>query len=129
MSVEEPRNSVGSAEAEELRARLVEQAGALRRRLDERALKEEELRGDCLLDAADVSSATEALRQHQADTENDRRLLARVESALDRLENGGFGYCVRCGTEIDPERLQALPHIEHCLRCQTDLEKSQSASR
>lgn len=129
MSVEEPRNTVGSAEAEELRARLAEQAASLRRRLDERSLKEEELRGDCLLDAADVSSATEALRQHQADTENDRTLLARVESALDRLENGRFGYCARCGTEIDPDRLRALPHIEHCLRCQTELERSQSASR
>lgn len=126
MSIEEPRNTISPSEAEDVRARLAEEAAALRRRLDERSLKEEELRADCLLDAADVSSTAEALRQYQAHTENERTLLARIESALDRLENGGFGYCARCGTEIDPERLRELPHLEHCLRCRTELEKSRS---
>ncbi|MFJ9539817.1 TraR/DksA family transcriptional regulator [Streptomyces sp. NPDC101225] len=129
MTVEEPRTTIGTSEAEELRARLAGEATALRRRLDERSVKEQELRADCLLDAADVSATAEALRQHRTHTENERTHLARLESALERLENGGFGSCVRCGTEIAPERLRALPHLEHCLRCRTDLERSQSVPR
>lgn len=125
MSVEEPRrDTAGSSEEEQQRARLTEQAAALRRQIDERSLKEEDLRADCLLDAADVSSTAEALEQHRRQTENERELLARVESALARLDDGSFGHCVRCGRAIDPERLRALPHLEHCLSCRTELENA-----
>lgn len=41
-----------------------------------------------------------------------------VEAALDRLDDGTFGRCLRCGEEIAAERLEALPWAAHCIACQ-----------
>jgi DnaK suppressor protein len=41
-----------------------------------------------------------------------------VEAALARLEDGTFGRCLRCGQEIAPGRLEALPWAAFCIVCQ-----------
>lgn len=43
--------------------------------------------------------------------------LARVERALARLERGEYTLCSRCGEEIAPARLAALPYADTCIRC------------
>ena len=43
--------------------------------------------------------------------------LARVERALARLELGEYTRCSRCGEEIAPARLAALPYTDTCIRC------------
>lgn len=49
--------------------------------------------------------------------ENEEQLIAEVNSALDRLQQGSYGRCERCGQEIAKERLQALPYVRYCLAC------------
>lgn len=47
-------------------------------------------------------------------------ILARIqnlEEALRRLEQGAYGRCVRCGKEIQPERLEILPATQFCSDC------------
>src|SRR5688500_16334435 len=39
----------------------------------------------------------------------DRRLLRDVMSALQKIEDGSFGSCERCGETISEKRLDALP--------------------
>lgn len=53
--------------------------------------------------AQQVAQATEGLR--------------RAEQALARAESGEYGHCTRCGSEIAPERLEALPDAETCISC------------
>ena len=43
--------------------------------------------------------------------------LQRIEAALLRLDNGDYGYCVDCGDEIPPRRLEIDPAIERCVSC------------
>jgi len=43
------------------------------------------------------------------------RLLAEVDAALDRLEQGSFGRCETCHDAIEPERLTADPLLRFCL--------------
>ena len=43
--------------------------------------------------------------------------LARIEKALTRLESGDYTMCSRCGEEIAPARLEALPYADTCIRC------------
>lgn len=50
------------------------------------------------------------------------RMLAEVEDALARIDDGTYGVCRRCGTAIDSARLRALPTASLCLSCQEDLE-------
>jgi hypothetical protein len=49
--------------------------------------------------------------------EFERKQLADIESALQRLETGGFGVCARCGHAIRISRLQASPTTRFCRRC------------
>jgi DnaK suppressor protein len=70
--------------------------------------------------ADDASEAYEqakdlALRQ------NAEQLLVKVTKALERFEQGTYGICEQCGTEIDPARLKALPYATLCLHCQQRL--------
>ncbi|MFC7885114.1 TraR/DksA family transcriptional regulator [Streptomyces sp. NPDC057376] len=105
---------------EESRRRLTEQAAVLRRQIAAAPSRDEALRADCLLDAADAGAAAEALDRHRRETGGARELLARTEAALVRLDTGDFGRCARCGEAIDPERLHAFPHLERCLHCEAE---------
>jgi RNA polymerase-binding transcription factor DksA len=43
----------------------------------------------------------------------------RIRAALARIAEGTYGYCVRCGEEISPERLDVLPATPFCRNCAT----------
>ena len=47
----------------------------------------------------------------------------RLQAALDRLRDGEYGICVECSEEIAPARLQAMPEVQTCVRCQDRLER------
>ena len=68
-----------------------------------------------------------ALMQNQeADVtleEHLRKLLARVEVAVEAVEEGTYGICVSCGRPIPEERLAAVPYADRCVACQRKQEK------
>lgn len=43
--------------------------------------------------------------------------LARVRSALERIDSDEFGYCDVCGEEIAPARLENNPAVTSCIGC------------
>ncbi len=47
----------------------------------------------------------------------------RLADALERLEKGTYGICEECGEPIAPARLQAMPEVSTCVRCQDRLER------
>jgi RNA polymerase-binding protein DksA len=49
--------------------------------------------------------------------EREEQLLAEINDALDRIEQGTYGRCENCHREISRERLDALPHARYCIRC------------
>jgi DnaK suppressor protein len=53
-----------------------------------------------------------------------RQELARVEHALEKIEQGTYGLCDNCGKPIPPERLEALPQASLCMNCKELLEKN-----
>ncbi len=50
--------------------------------------------------------------------------LAKIDEAVRRLENGSYGVCTECGTEISEARLKALPFAALCRPCQEREEES-----
>lgn len=40
-----------------------------------------------------------------------------IRAALQRIREGEYGYCVKCGDEISPERLAVLPAAPLCKSC------------
>ena len=55
----------------------------------------------------------------------DRRLLKEVVSALQKINDGGFGDCERCGEPIADKRLEALPFARYCIECQRAIEEEE----
>lgn len=45
------------------------------------------------------------------------REIASVTRALDRIAQGTYGECVRCGVDIAPARLEARPEAALCITC------------
>lgn len=43
--------------------------------------------------------------------------LAKVENALEKLANGKYGYCDKCGQPISRERLETIPLTTMCVNC------------
>ncbi len=60
-------------------------------------------------------------QQAMAKATHARRLQLRrsITAALNRLNNGEFGYCLECGSEIAPKRLQLNPAVPLCITCAT----------
>jgi DnaK suppressor protein len=46
-----------------------------------------------------------------------REQLTAIARALDRLDNGDYGQCERCGRAIGAERLAARPAAATCISC------------
>jgi RNA polymerase-binding transcription factor len=46
----------------------------------------------------------------------------RLSAALDRMNGGGYGTCVDCDEPISLARLDAMPEVQTCVRCQDRLE-------
>lgn len=53
-----------------------------------------------------------------------RQELAKVEHALEKIEQGTYGTCDNCGQPIPRERLEALPWANLCLSCKEQLAKN-----
>jgi len=48
----------------------------------------------------------------------ERALLASVDAALKRINEGTFGECLNCGQDINRKRLEAIPWVRYCITCQ-----------
>jgi DnaK suppressor protein len=55
----------------------------------------------------------------------ERRLLKKIENAIERIEQGTFGICDRCGNEIDIRRLEARPVTTLCIECKIQQEEEE----
>jgi DnaK suppressor protein len=56
--------------------------------------------------------------------ERESQLVADIDQALMRIDEGTYGQCVRCGKPIDERRLEAMPTARYDAACQTEIEAS-----
>jgi RNA polymerase-binding transcription factor DksA len=52
-----------------------------------------------------------------------REMLANIDAALERIEDGTYGVCLACGKPIAEERLDAFPYVAYCIEDQARLER------
>lgn len=74
--------------------------------------------GGLVSDQADDADAMADTERTQAVVRNTQVLLAQVQAALKRLDEGQYGICARCGKEIDARRLERLPYATLCVEDQ-----------
>lgn len=70
------------------------------------------------MDALQAQSMSKALNQRRTIE------LQKIGTALQRLDSGDFGYCVKCGEEIAAKRLQHDPAAPLCLNCASQAEQA-----
>ncbi|MBV1904056.1 MAG: TraR/DksA C4-type zinc finger protein [Marinosulfonomonas sp.] len=102
----------------EFRARLHEMSDDFARQ-DERG---QESQKTVTLDQQSVGrlSRMDAIQQQamaKATQARRNQMHMRIKSALWRIENEEFGYCVQCGDDISEPRLELDPSIPICMSC------------
>ena len=65
-------------------------------------------------------SRMDALQDQAMALETERRReieIRRIDAALARVESGDYGYCLTCGEDIKPKRLELDPATPVCIDC------------
>jgi DnaK suppressor protein len=62
-------------------------------------------------------------------TDRDRGKLQAIEEALERMDDGSYGECESCESEIAEGRLVAMPFTRLCVQCQGDRETEARQNR
>jgi DnaK suppressor protein len=57
--------------------------------------------------------------------DRERKLLKKIEKAIEKIDNGTYGICEVCGAEIPIERLEARPVTDLCIECKTEQEEAE----
>ncbi len=55
--------------------------------------------------------------------DRERKLIAKMQEAIKRIDDGTFGICDSCGGPISEKRLTARPVTTQCIDCKTKEEK------
>lgn len=92
---------------------LLDQRADLQARIEEefQALREQEV----LSDPADIGSAEEERQWRLRSLEREKKLLDKIDQALERLARGEYGWCEETGEPIGLRRLLLRPTATLCI--------------
>lgn len=110
----------GTLDLEKEKARLLQEKAELERELER---LRESLKGEIEIDINGLSPDLYERDKTVALIESLEFRLASIERALRAIERGTYGICERCGSAIDPARLEARPDATLCLKCQEEVER------
>jgi DnaK suppressor protein len=57
--------------------------------------------------------------------DRERKLINKIRKALEKVEDGTFGFCEVCGEPIEFKRLEARPVTTLCIDCKTSSEEEE----
>lgn len=111
--------SLTAAQLDAFKKRLLEMRGEL----DDLSQISADARRPVTLDQTSVGrlSRMDAMQGQAMQLETERRRKAerqRIEVALERLDDGSFGYCAVCDEDIAIKRLEHDPSVATCIDCQ-----------
>lgn len=83
-------------------------------------------------DIGDILDSVSEERTRELDlilTDREKRKLAQIDDALDRIEENTYGLCEECGVKIPKARLKVLPFAIFCVECQEKNEREEKYTR
>jgi DnaK suppressor protein len=106
------------------------------RQLPSDMLEEAQHNGDSTIEDLTISNELFADPADRASAESDRaftlrirdrerRLIRKIQAALQRIDDGTFGECEECGEEIGVARLKARPVTKLCINCKSRQEEGE----
>jgi DnaK suppressor protein len=61
--------------------------------------------------------------------DRERKLIIKIDRALERIDDGSFGLCNECGENIETKRLDARPVATLCIECKTNQEEEEKLNK
>jgi DnaK suppressor protein len=112
---------------QEFRKELLDQRERLLVEVRQKRSEAAQVKDEGVGDPGDAS-VTEDLRDllHLLGDSKREQILS-IDSALERMEQGGYGICAECGEEINVRRLEIQPDARWCVDCKERMEKRQAA--
>ena len=91
-------------------------------------LEEAQHKGDSTLE--DLTDSNESAESDRAFTlrirDRERRLIRKIQAAIQRLDEGTYGICEDCGEDISIPRLKARPVTKLCINCKARQEEGEN---
>jgi DnaK suppressor protein len=70
-------------------------------------------------DPADRATQEEEFSLELRTRDRERKLIKKIDSTMERIENDDYGFCDQCGVDIGIRRLEARPTANLCVDCKT----------
>lgn len=82
-----------------------------------------------MYDEVDLASITTEQNLTFKLLDRDRKLLAEIEHAINKIDNGDYGYCEGTGEPIPKRRLEVRPWCRHSVKYKEKLERMKKSGR
>jgi len=112
-------------EIEMFRNKLLDRRVQIEKNLTGTALELNEMHSLELKDEGDYASASAESVVDSAILEQQRKELAEIDLALDKIKNGTYGICEMCEEPIGKARLEVKNFARFCITCREINEKEQ----
>ncbi len=82
-------------------------------------------------DPADRASQEEEFSIELRTRDRERKLIKKIDEAMNEVDTGEYGYCETCGVEIGIRRLEARPTATQCIDCKSldEIKEKQNRGR
>jgi DnaK suppressor protein len=83
-------------------------------------------------DIGDILDSVSEERTRELDmilTDREKRKLAQIDDAIDKIDENTYGLCEDCGVKIPKARLRVLPFAKYCVECQEKTEREEKYTR
>ena len=70
-------------------------------------------------DPADRATQEEEFSLELRTRDRERKLIKKIDSTIELIDQNDYGYCEACGVEIGIQRLEARPTATQCIDCKT----------
>jgi DnaK suppressor protein len=112
-------------EMEEFKVKLLERRARIEKNLSGTTSELEGMRSLELNDEGDYAAASAGSMVDSAILEQQRKELAEIDLALDKIKNGTYGICEMCEEPIGKARLEVKNFARFCITCREINEKEQ----
>ena len=112
-----------TAQLEQFREQLEEQRKELLEKILDTINNEVELSQDDMADEVDLANVLADQNFNLRLRGRERRLIKKINHAIQRIESNEFGKCVVCEEEIALKRLRARPVTTMCIECKEEEER------
>jgi RNA polymerase-binding protein DksA len=110
-----------------VRQRLTNERGSLLRSLERSQHAAEEIKLEKTEDEGDLASISHDRDVLYSLHEGGFARLQLIQKAIEAIDDGHYGECVRCEGRISDKRLEAVPWALMCIACQTEIETDRTS--